>query len=227
MAQVKAKHKKILSINPSVFAPTDVNNCNSPISTKSPNKFEEPNGVVGLGIVAAMSCNNNNNQNSINKAVILDISPRLPTNLIPILSNNCKKNKQPTTIEEMEMCEEYTRVISHVGSNLIKKREYFDDQFLGINGYHKPTAVAASAPPEAFRSADFLNTCSFCQKHLQGLDIFIYRGEKAFCSSECRFKQISIDEHKEKCGSGAMKSPEYSASPCSGPMQFSAGVAVA
>ncbi|KAK4343920.1 hypothetical protein RND71_037014 [Anisodus tanguticus] len=86
----------------------------------------------------------------------------------------------------MEMCEEYTRVISYVGSNLVKKREYFDDQFLGING-----------------------------------------GEKAFCSSECRFKQISIDEHKEKCGSGAMKSPEYSASPCSGPMQFSAGVAVA
>ncbi|XP_060211350.1 FCS-Like Zinc finger 14-like [Lycium barbarum] len=86
---------------------------------------------------------------------------------------------------------------------------------------------AASVPVEAFRSVEFLNTCSFCQKQLQGLDIFIYRGEKAFCSSECRFKQIMIEEHKDRCGSGAMKSPEYSTSPCSGPMQFSTGVAVA
>lgn len=219
MADVRG-HKKILSINLSDFAPTD--NFNSPKSTKSPVMFEDPNGVVGLGIVAAMSSNHN-----CNKPPILAISPRPTSTPISILTNNSitKKIKQPT-IEEMEMFEEYTRVISHVGTNLVKKMEYFDDQFLG-NGYHKPTAAAASAPPEAFRTANFLNTCSFCHKQLQGLDIFIYRGEKAFCSSECRFKQISIDEHKEKCGSGTMKSPEYSASPCSGPMQFSAGVAVA
>ncbi|KAM3355742.1 FCS-Like Zinc finger 14 [Capsicum galapagoense] len=218
MAKVRGQKKIFLYINPSVFAP--INNFISPQSTKSPNKFEDPNGVVGLGIVAAMSTNNQN-------AAILTISPRSPSNPIPILTNNSniKKNKKPT-IEEMEMCEEYTRVISHVGTNLVKKMEYFDDHFLG-NVYHRSTAAAASAPPEAFRTADFLNTCSFCLKQLQGLDIFIYRGEKAFCSSYCRFKQISIDEYKEKCGSGAMKSPEYSASPCSGPMQFSAGVAVA
>ena len=55
------------------------------------------------------------------------------------------------------------------------------------------------------------------------------RGEKAFCSVECRCKQISIDEHKEKCGSGAMMKPlEYSSvSPCSSPMQVLAGVAAA
>ncbi|MCE3217232.1 hypothetical protein HAX54_011198 [Datura stramonium] len=220
MAELRG-HKKISSIDLSGFVPND--NFNSPKSTKSPNKFEDPNGVVGLGIVAAMF----NNQNS-NKGAILAISPRSTSNPIPILSNksNTKKNKQPT-IEEMEMFEEYTLVISHVGSNLVEKREYFDDQFLG-NGYHKLTAaVAASAPPEAFRTGDFLNTCSFCHKQLQGLDIFIYRGDKAFCSSECRFKQISIDEHKEKCGSRAMKSPKCSAPPCSGPMQFFAGVAVA
>lgn len=167
MAEVRG-YKKILSIDLSVFASTD--NINSPKSTKSPNKFEDPNGVVGLGIVAAMS----NNPQNCNKPPIL-ISPRSTSNPIPIVSNNCntKIKKQPT-IEEMEMCEEYTRVISHVGTNLVKKMEYFDDQFLG-NGYHKTAAAAASAPPEAFRSADFLNTCSFCHKQLQGLDIFIYR----------------------------------------------------
>ncbi|KAK4343919.1 hypothetical protein RND71_037013 [Anisodus tanguticus] len=94
---MRAKHKKILSINPSIFTPTDINNnCNSPKSTKSPNKFfEDPNDVVGLGIVAAMS-SNNNHQSSINKASILVILPKSPTNPIPIMSNIPKKNKQPT-----------------------------------------------------------------------------------------------------------------------------------
>ncbi|XP_004251977.1 FCS-Like Zinc finger 14-like [Solanum lycopersicum] len=221
MAEVRGR-KKILSIDLSLFAPADI--INSPKSTKSPNKFEEPNGVVGLGIVAALS----NNQ-KCNKPPILVISPRpTSTTPIPILGNNnfYNKIKKKPTIEEMEMCEEYTRVISHVGTNLVKKMEYYDDQFLG-NGYHETGIAAASAPPDPFRAADFLNICSLCHKHLEGLDIFIYRGEKAFCSSECRLKQISIDEHKEKCGSLAMKSPEFSASPRSGTMQFSGGVAVA
>lgn len=167
MAEVRGHKKKKISIYLSVFALTD-NNTNSPKS--SPNKFEDPNGNgVGLGIVAAMSNNNNNN-----KTAILAISPRVTSNPIPILANNFipKKNK-----EDMEMCEEYTCVISHKGNNLVKKREYFDDQFIG-NGYQKKStaaAAAASAPHEAFRTADFLNTCSFCQKQLQGLDIFIYR----------------------------------------------------
>lgn len=53
------------------------------------------------------------------------------------------------------------------------------------------------------------------------------RGEKAFCSAECRCKQISSDELKEKRGSGAKKPLDYSVSPCSSPMQFFAGVAAA
>lgn len=216
MAEVSGRRKKkILSIKLPGFGPTE--------SIKSPSKFEDPNGVVGLGIVAAIA----NYPQNCNKSPIL-ISPRPASSPIPILSNNSntKKIKKPT-IEEMEMCEEYTRVISHVGTNLVKKMEYFDDQFLG-NGYHKTAAAAAaSALSEGFRSEDFLNTCFFCHKQLQGLDVFIYRGDKAFCSFECRYKQISTDEHKEKCGSAVMKSPEYSASPCSGPMQFSGGVAVA
>lgn len=168
MAEVRGHKKKKISINLSVFALTD-NNTNSPKS--SPNKFEDPNGNgVGLGIVAAMSNNNHNSNN--NKTAILAISPRLTSNPIPILVNNCNPTNNK---EEMEMCEEYTCVISHKGNNLVKKREYFDDQFIR-NGYQKKApAAASSAPHEAFRTADFLNTCSFCQKQLQGLDIFIYR----------------------------------------------------
>ncbi|RVW88801.1 hypothetical protein CK203_034659 [Vitis vinifera] len=108
--------------------------------------------------------------------------------------------------------------------------------------------VASEAAPP-FKTADFLSSCYLCQKKLHGLDIFMYRigifdscegkesswkdprltirGEKAFCSAECRSNQMVSDEYKEKCGSEAMKSFDYSVSPCSGPMLFFAGVAAA
>ncbi|CAH8383707.1 unnamed protein product [Eruca vesicaria subsp. sativa] len=45
----------------------------------------------------------------------------------------------------------------------------------------------------------FLESCSLCRKHL-GLnsDIYMYRGDKAFCSNECREEQIEYDEAKER-----------------------------
>uniref|UniRef100_A0A1J3IIY5 FLZ-type domain-containing protein n=1 Tax=Noccaea caerulescens TaxID=107243 RepID=A0A1J3IIY5_NOCCA len=45
----------------------------------------------------------------------------------------------------------------------------------------------------------FLESCSLCRKPL-GLnsDIFMYRGDRAFCSKECREEQIESDEAKEK-----------------------------
>lgn len=218
-------NKKRLSINLSLFALTDHS------SNKSPKKFEDPNGaVVGLGIVAAM----NKNSNSSSRAAILAISPRSTTsNPIPIFTMKSSPNKKsspkrPST-EEMEMCEEYTCVISHVGTNLIKKREYFDGEFIGNSNSiaYQKASIAVNHTPN-FTTADFLNSCFLCKKQLKGLDIFMYRGEKAFCSAECRCTQISMDEHKEKCGSGAMKSlSDYSVSPCSSPMQFFTGVAVA
>lgn len=53
------------------------------------------------------------------------------------------------------------------------------------------------------------------------------RGEKAFCSSECRDKHIRSEDCKEKCRSDALKPLDYSSSPCSSPMVFLAGVAAA
>ncbi|MEI4867123.1 FCS-Like zinc finger protein, partial [Klebsiella pneumoniae] len=46
-----------------------------------------------------------------------------------------------------------------------------------------------------------------CQKKLHGEDIYMYRGEKAFCSTECRYRQIVMDERKEKyCSHEASRS---------------------
>ena len=53
------------------------------------------------------------------------------------------------------------------------------------------------------------------------------RGEKAFCSTECRDKHIKSDDHKEICGSEARKPLDCSVSPCSGPQVLFAGVAAA
>ncbi|KAG2269056.1 hypothetical protein Bca52824_063611 [Brassica carinata] len=47
---------------------------------------------------------------------------------------------------------------------------------------------------------DFLRCCSLCKRHLvSGRDIYMYsRGDRAFCSLECRQQQITVDERKEK-----------------------------
>ncbi|OVA19295.1 Protein of unknown function DUF581 [Macleaya cordata] len=215
----------------------------SPNSTKSPRIFE--NGVVGLGIVAAMNeISDTHESNLTNK---ISGSPR--SQPIPIVSAkpiakfreteilDSKKLTEPILEkEEMELSESYTCVISHFGkNNSVKKREYFDDQSDAINGnYWVNSGVFFTSPPKyseaetVFQAPDFLNSCYLCKKKLHGLDIFMYRGDKAFCSAECRFKKMISDERKEKRGSSGTKKPfDYSTSPCSAPRFFAAGVAAA
>ncbi|XVF66196.1 hypothetical protein PTKIN_Ptkin10aG0016100 [Pterospermum kingtungense] len=62
----------------------------------------------------------------------------------------------------------------------------------------------------------FLEQCFLCkQKLLPGKDIYMYRGDKAFCSVECRCRQIFMDEEetlkRHKCSLAAVK-PSTSAS---------------
>ncbi|KAF8109908.1 hypothetical protein N665_0089s0027 [Sinapis alba] len=68
--------------------------------------------------------------------------------------------------------------------------------------------------------ADFLRSCSLCNRLLvPGRDIYMYRGDRAFCSLECRQQQITVDEKKEKSlvrstvvvGSGSGKGKRVSA----------------
>ncbi|MCO5595610.1 hypothetical protein L7F22_049655 [Adiantum nelumboides] len=49
------------------------------------------------------------------------------------------------------------------------------------------------------RPTHFLDICYLCSKLLgHGRDVFIYRGDRAFCSVECRHMQIMADERREK-----------------------------
>ncbi|KAF5469358.1 hypothetical protein F2P56_013439 [Juglans regia] len=225
----------------------------SPNPSKSPRIFQ--GGVVGLGIVAAMT----------------DLSPKAPDNFavvsprsapIPIVSSAkaAANFRGPLNDGERggdvdEMSESYTCVISHLGSNFVEKRIYFDDKLDAVVGdCCGATCVVSgrgvrmfSASPvnvdefeREFWTADFLSTCYLCKKQLHGLDIFMYRfcsphgcdaaierGEKAFCSAECRDKHIRSDDYKEKRGSGALKPLDCSVSPCSGPRVFFTVVAAA
>ncbi|XP_050870301.1 FCS-Like Zinc finger 15 isoform X2 [Lathyrus oleraceus] len=43
----------------------------------------------------------------------------------------------------------------------------------------------------------FLELCFLCRKRLlPGKDIYMYKGDRAFCSVECRCKQIFMDEEE-------------------------------
>ena len=53
-------------------------------------------------------------------------------------------------------------------------------------------------PGAAFRVAEFLSCCDMCRRPLDGKDIFMYRGERAFCSMECRYHAIVSDEFQEE-----------------------------
>ncbi|KAG0513523.1 hypothetical protein BDA96_10G110100 [Sorghum bicolor] len=51
----------------------------------------------------------------------------------------------------------------------------------------------------AMETAAFLKACGLCKRRLgPGRDTFIYMGEVAFCSQECRQQQMNLDELMEK-----------------------------
>ncbi|XP_047153492.1 FCS-Like Zinc finger 8-like [Vigna umbellata] len=88
------------------------------------------------------------------------------------------------SLSEMELFEEYTCVISH-GPNP-RTTHIFDNCI--VESY-------CSLPNNTLSpSLNFLSICHTCKKHLQQTnDIFIYRGEKAFCSKECRQEEMVLD----------------------------------
>ncbi|KAF8023478.1 hypothetical protein BT93_F0858 [Corymbia citriodora subsp. variegata] len=75
---------------------------------------------------------------------------------------------------------------------------------------------------ELLDTADFLRSCALCKRRLvPGRDIYMYRGDSAFCSLECRQQQMKQDERKEKC-SYASKKEAMTSSPASAAAKVSA-----
>ncbi|WOH16062.1 hypothetical protein DCAR_0935611 [Daucus carota subsp. sativus] len=105
--------------------------------------------------------------------------------------------------DEMELSEDYTRVITH-GPNP-KTTHIFDDCIIesccgvvGLSASLKKENGSGTDLTMRYPSESFLSFCYSCEKKLgQGKDIYMYRGEKAFCSNECRYKEIISDEGNE------------------------------
>ncbi|CAF2136857.1 unnamed protein product [Brassica napus] len=127
--------------------------------------------------------------------------------------------------------EDYTLVTSHHGpSGTCSTRVYDKDGIecfaSKINEERRERLFVVDVGTESpkntpeFQGLGFLNSCYLCRKKLQGQDIFIYRGEKAFCSTECRSSHIASVERKERCRS------KFSTSPYTVGQVFSAGVLV-
>ncbi|KAM0952904.1 putative Zf-FLZ domain-containing protein [Dioscorea sansibarensis] len=63
-----------------------------------------------------------------------------------------------------------------------------------IRPARRRTTVELPAAP----ISSFLRACQLCRRRLvAGRDIFMYRGNMAFCSAECRQLQMNIDEELE------------------------------
>ncbi|CAL4929422.1 unnamed protein product [Urochloa decumbens] len=49
-----------------------------------------------------------------------------------------------------------------------------------------------------FVGLEFLKSCFCCHKNLDAtMDVFVYKGEHAFCSAECRCQHIAREERRE------------------------------
>lgn len=154
--------------------------------------------------------NNNNNNNKVLFATKLrvQIPPLLPAAPSLHLSPSGSANSGTQTTEdpppevincteflsttEMELSEEYTCVIAH-GPNP-KTTHIFDnciiDSYCSLSG---SGICKSNSAPE-----NFLSFCYTCKKNLEETnDIYIYRGEKAFCSQECRYQEMLLDDEVE------------------------------
>uniref|UniRef100_A0A0E0KEU3 FLZ-type domain-containing protein n=1 Tax=Oryza punctata TaxID=4537 RepID=A0A0E0KEU3_ORYPU len=116
----------------------------------------------------------------------------------------------------------------------------------GLAGRCATSLCGSGAGAAAFRVAEFLACCDLCRRPLDGKDIFMYRGERAFCSMECRYHAIVSDEFQQekerkrraaaaprdipsKVSAASTAAAEIAGSPCSGGGQifFTTGIVAA
>lgn len=71
---------------------------------------------------------------------------------------------------------------------------------------HNRRISSSSPATTTVATSSFLQRCFLCGKELaEGKDIYMYRGDRAFCSVECRHRQIFMDEDtgSNHCAKGA------------------------
>lgn len=209
-------------------------------SPKSLKKYDQHCGV-GLGLVIALNNNNNINNNNYNYnyntsncyggeilAKYALSSPISINNSLSIDSHTYERDNYYKQGSDDMLEEEFTYVTCHGPNKSVTTRVYYDGVDCGrvmgreigvFNISSSATTTTTVFNDHNFSSnSNFLSSCHLCMKSLHGKDIYMYRGEKAFCSEECRQRQISIDENVERrelCNFEASRSINVSASPYS------------
>ncbi|PON36011.1 Zf-FLZ domain containing protein [Parasponia andersonii] len=121
--------------------------------------------------------------------------------------------------KEIELSEDYTCIISH-GPNP-KTIHIFGDYVLECHknesnnfgsreelGIESRQAANNSEGLTSVHSAEVLKFCYSCKRILENDgDIYMYRGEKAFCSFDCRSEEISEEETEGSYQNSAGNSP--------------------
>ncbi|KAF3439716.1 hypothetical protein FNV43_RR17994 [Rhamnella rubrinervis] len=236
----------LVSGNRAGFFDTATTSPRSPLDLKmqSPRGFKNYDlGGVGLGIVAALEKSGHGGREILAKYAICG-SNLIRSEPIPVNSGNgnCERFKRGASAfdeeAEGESLENYTYVTCRRGPNQSSfTRVYYDgvervnnprikDDFgtrtnLGI--FHESPA-SCTDDFSVFLTSDYLSSCHLCRKKLHGKDIYMYRGEKAFCSTECRSRQIMVDERKERCRSEASRSVDTASSSYGRGQIFSTGI---
>ncbi|KAF5736880.1 hypothetical protein HS088_TW14G01035 [Tripterygium wilfordii] len=107
---------------------------------------------------------------------------------------------------EMELSEDYTCVIAY--GPVPRTTHIFDDCMVecsyGVAGFPASrNEDGFLGDPASYPSQNFLSSCYGCKKNLGlGKDIYMYRGEKAFCSLECRYQEMLLEEGLGKLEDG-------------------------
>jgi len=109
------------------------------------------------------------------------------------LSPACVQAKVLAVSEIDQTEEDYTRVISH-GPNPTITHILDNSVFVEATTPGSVPSPPPLGPMETRKTDHFLSHCYTCNKNLDHKqDIYIYRGEKGFCSSECRSQEMLLD----------------------------------
>ncbi|CAE6152404.1 unnamed protein product [Arabidopsis arenosa] len=90
---------------------------------------------------------------------------------------------------------------SDVAMTVVDGGDNYDQRFLGmlspVNHRRNERKDGGRSSPSSLSS--FLGNCGFCKRRLApGRDIYMYKGDAAFCSIECREQQMEHDEGKTR-----------------------------
>ncbi|PHU18042.1 hypothetical protein BC332_13737 [Capsicum chinense] len=93
-----------------------------------------------------------------------------------------------------------TTSMKRITVNVMNNRGLYDHDHQHVSSkYHNRSSSDQIFHQHIEERIHFLSTCGLCNRRLPLYrDIYMYRGDTAFCSMECREEQIKKDERKEK-----------------------------